>query len=112
MNVTFFLLTLSSQIYAVGLIDDRGQYMLLSAFQHESPGESDFLYHEQIAARVMQKLVDIVGQDRLVDLVGSIRRIISDCSTDQLAIDRVLIDKFREIDPFAEIEIVRCFMHR
>ena len=85
---------------------------MLSAFQHESPGENDFLYHQQIAARVMQKIVDVVGEDGLSDLVGNIRRIISDCSTDQLAIDRELIRKFREIDPNAEIEIIRCFMHR
>ena len=86
--------------------------MMLSAFQHESPGENDFLYHQQIAAKVIDKIVGVVGQDGLRDLIGNIRRIISDCSKDQLAIDRELINKFREIEPNAEIEIIRCFMHR
>ena len=86
--------------------------MMLSAFQHESPGENDFLYYQQIATKVIEKIVGVVGHDGLTDLVGNIRRIISDCSKDQLAIDRELIKKFREIDPHAEIEIIRCFMHR
>ena len=86
--------------------------MAISAFQHESPGEEDNLYFQQIAARVFQKIVDVVGEDGMIDIVGSIRRIISDCSKDQLAINRELIRKFREVDPNAEIEIIRCFMHR
>ena len=86
--------------------------MMLSAFQHESPGEKDFLYHQQIAAKVIEKIVSVVGHDGLTDLVGNIRRIISDCSKDQIAINRELMNRFREIDPQAEIEIIRCFMHR
>ena len=86
--------------------------MMLSAFQHESPGETDFLYHQQIAAKVIDKIVGVVGQEGLTDLVGNLRRIISDCSKDQLAINRELVERFQEIDPQAEIEIIRCFMHR
>ena len=85
---------------------------MLSAFQHESPGEKDFRYSQQIAAKVVEKVVAVVGQDGLTDMVGNIRRIISDCSSDQQAINSELIQMFQNIDPHADIEIIRCFMHR